>query len=109
MTRGLGSESQTLLRRMAAKLLGDYVPPVLGHTQELLQELEAATQGVSADSEWAAFVDEIRAALRAQGADGFLRLAPIAKTVHPRIRSHGRGYLEYVRGSRCFSPALQRA
>jgi hypothetical protein len=109
MSGGLKTESQTLLRRMAAKLLGDYPPPALSHTQELLQELEAAAQGVSDDSEWAGFAGEIRAALRSQGAERFLRLAPIARTVHPRIRSHGRGYLEYVRGSRHFSPSLQRA
>ncbi len=46
--------------------------------------------------EWAAFAAEISAALRADGADRFLRLPPIAKTVHPRIRSAGRRYLAYL-------------
>ena len=109
MSGGLTTESRTLLHRMAAKLLGDYPPPALGFTDELLRELEAAAQGVSADSEWAGFVGEIRSALRCHGADRFLRLPPIAKTIHPRIRSHSRGYLEYVRGSQRFSSPLQRA
>ncbi|HYM29252.1 MAG TPA: putative sugar O-methyltransferase [Steroidobacteraceae bacterium] len=93
---------------MAAKLLGDYPPPALSHTQELLQELTAA-QGAAAGEEWAAFSAAISAALQREGADGFLRLAPIAKTVHSRQRSLAPRYLAYLLRSAHFTPALQKA
>lgn len=109
MTTGLKTEAQTLVRRIAAKLLGDYPPPSLSHSEELLQELEAAAQHGGSGGEWSAFAASIHASLRANGADQFLRLPPIAKTVHPRTRSHGRNYLAYLRQSRRFSPTLQKA
>ena len=93
---------------MAAKLLGDYRPPALSHTHELLQEL-AAAQGAAAGEEWAAFSVAISDALRKQGADGFLRLPPIAKTVHSRQRSLAPRYLSYLLRSAHFTPALQKA
>ena len=97
-----------MLRRMAAKLLGDYPPPALSHTQELLQEL-AAAHGAAAGEEWAAFSVAISDALRMQGADGFLRLPPLAKTVHSRQRSLAPRYLAYLLRSAHFTPALQKA
>lgn len=109
MTTGFMTEAQTMLRRVAAKLLGDYPPPSLSHAPELLQELEASAQQGASGGEWATFAASIHAALRAHGADQFLRLPPIAKTVHPRIRSHGGNYLRYLLQSRRFSATLHQA
>ncbi len=97
-----------MVRRMAAKILGDYPPPALSHAQELLQEL-AAAQGAAAGEEWAAFSAAISTALQRQGVDGFLRLPPIAKTVHSRQRSLAPRYLSYLLRSVHFTPELQKA
>ena len=105
----LSSEAQTAVRRAAAKILGEYPPPRLRHSEELLAGLDAAAAHGAAAGEWAHMAEAIAAALRAGGADRFLRLAPIAKTVHPRIRSHCADYLRYVLGSPRCSPELQRA
>jgi hypothetical protein len=102
-------ETSTALRRMAAKLLGEYTPPRLQHTRELLAELEGALARQSVTGEWAGLAADITRALKAGGADGFLRLPPVAKTVHPRIRSRSRDYLRYLLASRCCSAELQRA
>lgn len=98
-----------LARRAAAKLVGDYRPPALIGSEQLLAELEAATQTGPAGSEWASFAAEIRDALRRKGADEFLRLPPIAKTLHSRQRSHTQQYVNYLLGSNRFSPQLQKA
>ena len=108
MSSAAESGTHSVVRRIAAKLLGDYPPPALSHTQELLQEL-AAAQGAAAGAEWAAFSVAISDALRQQGADGFLRLAPIAKTVHSRQRSLAPRYLAYLLRSAHFTPTLQKA
>jgi hypothetical protein len=109
MTSRFKSEVTTTVRRMAAKILGDYQPPVLQHAPELLQQLDAAGARDGVDGEWATFTRDIAAALRANGADRFLRLPPIAKTVHPRIRSHTRRYLDYLLQSPRFSLSLSKA
>jgi len=108
MTSAAKSGAHSVLRRMAAKILGDYPPPALSHAQELLQEL-AAAQSAAAGDEWAAFSAAISSALQKQGADRFLRLPPIAKTVHSRQRSLAPRYLSYLLRSAHFTPALQKA
>lgn len=100
---------ELLVRRGAAKIIGDYTPPALDCTQDLLDELEAASRLGPDGSEWAAFTAEIRNALRVHGADQFLRLRPIAKTLHSRQRSHTRRYLAHVLGSKRFSAAIHKA
>ena len=102
-------ETSTALRRMAARLLGEYIPPRLRHVEELLADLEAALARQSVTGEWAGLAADITRAIREGGADGFLRLPPVAKTVHPRIRSRSRDYLRYLLASRRFSAELQRA
>ncbi|HVS76999.1 MAG TPA: hypothetical protein VHE11_08700 [Steroidobacteraceae bacterium] len=102
-------EIATALRRMAAKLLGEYPPPRLLHARELLAELEAALSRQSVTGEWAGLAADITRALREGGADDFLRLPPVAKTVHPRIRGRSRDYLRYLLASKRFSADLQRA
>jgi len=89
-------------------MLNDYHPPALSHSEELLQSLDAVVEGRE-HGEWARFSAEIARALRTNGADEFLRLAPIAKTVHPRVRSAGPRYLSYLFHSRRFSATLQKA
>lgn len=105
----MSNKLRLLVRRAAAKLLGDYPAPALGSADELLQELEAATRLGPEGSEWAGFATQIRDALRAQGANEFLRLPPIAKTLHSRQRSHTGKYLQYLLGSKRFSAATQLA
>jgi hypothetical protein len=95
-------------RRGAAQLLGEYTPPPLAHADDLLAELDAAAEPGAA-GEWASFTAQISAALRANGADQFLRLAPIAKTLHSRQRSAGRRYLAYLLASPRFCAAIHRA
>jgi hypothetical protein len=102
-------ETTTALRRMAAKLLGEYVPPRLQHTHELLTELDAALARQSVTGEWAGLAADISRAIKEGGADAFLRLPPVMKTVHPRIRSRSRDYLRYLLASSRFSAAIQRA
>lgn len=100
---------QLLVRRAAAKLIGDYPPARLGFSEELLGELAGATELGPQGSEWSTFTAEIRDALRVGGADEFLRLSPIAKTLHSRQRSHTRRYLQYLLGSKRFSPTIHKA
>ena len=102
-------ETATALRRMAAKLLGEYAPPRLQHTRELLVELEGALERQSATGEWAGLAADITHAIKEGGADGFLRLPPVAKTVHPRIRARSRDYLRYLLASARFSAEIQQA
>jgi hypothetical protein len=109
MTTKLRDEVRTTVRRIAAKILSDYVPPSLDYSEELFQALEAAAGRATVDGEWTAFAAEIDSALRLNGVDQFLRLPPIAKTVHSRIRSHGQRYLTYLLGSKRFSPTVQKA
>src|SRR5512146_1557394 len=99
----------TALRRMAAKLLGEYVPPPLHHVQELLADLEAALAQQSITGEWAELAADITRALKERGADDFLRLPPVMKTVHPRIRGRSRDYLRYLLASASFSAQLQQS
>jgi hypothetical protein len=98
-----------LVRRAAAKIVGDYTPPPLEHSQELIAELTAASYLGPTGSEWSTFAASIREALQSEGADHFLRLPPIAKTLHSRQRSHTGRYLQYVLGSKRFSGTIQRA
>lgn len=105
----LGIKAETVVRRIAAKILGDYTPPRLRHSQELLAELESASVLQPDAGEWKQFAAAISDALRENGADQFLRLPPIAKTLHPRIRSHTRDYWRHVVQSSSSSPELQRA
>ena len=105
----LSSETRTAVRRIAARILGEYPPPRLSHGEELLAGLDAAAARGAAAGEWAHLAEAIAAALRAGGVDRFLRLGPIAKTVHPRIRSHSAEYLRYVLASPHCSALLQRA
>ena len=109
MTSPLKTELQTLVRRSAAKILNDYPPPPLSHSDALFQEIEAATAREPTAGEWATFTAEISRALGLNGVDQFLSLPPIAKTLHSRIRSHSRGYLEYLLASKRFSPTLHKA
>jgi hypothetical protein len=109
MTTKLKIEVQTAIRRAAAKIVGDYVPPTLACSEELYQALEAAAGRASVDGEWATFATEIGSALKGDGVDRFLRLPPIAKTVHPRIRSAGRRYVAYMHQSARFSTRIQQA
>ena len=109
MTTRLKTELQSLVRRAAAKTLGDYTPPTLGYSDELLQELEAAAKREPVGTEWATFTAAIGGALRQHGADQFLRLKPIAKTLHSRQRGLAPRYLTYLFGSKRFSPTLQKA
>ena len=97
------------LRRMAAKLLGDYRPPRLQHTAELLADLEGALGRQSVTGEWAGLAADITRAIGEGGADAFLRLPPVMKTVHPRIRSRSRDYLRYLLASTRFTAEIQRA
>jgi hypothetical protein len=108
MTTRVKTEIQSIVRRVAAKIMSDYTPPTLGYSEELFKELEAAEQGL-VGSEWTTFTAEISSALRLNGADQFLRLPPIAKTLHSRQRSLGRRYLTYLFGSGRFSPTIQKA
>ena len=101
--------TQSIVRRIAAKVMSDYAPPSLSHTEELCEELEAATRQAPPGNEWASFTTDISRALRLSGADRFLRLPPIARTVHSRQRSIGRGYWTYLIKSARFSPALHKA
>jgi len=105
----LSRETRTAVRRIAAKILGEYPPPRLSHGEELLAGLDAAAARGAAAGEWSHLAEAIAAALRAGGVDRFLRLGPIAKTVHPRIRSHSADYLRYVLASPHCSGAFQRA
>jgi hypothetical protein len=105
----MNDKLQLLVRRAAAKLISDYTPPALGCSEELFGELQAATRLGPPGSEWAAFAAEISNALRANGADQFLRLPPIAKTLHSRQRSHTRRYLSYLLGSKRFSATIHKA
>jgi len=109
MTTNLKVEVQTRLRRVAGKILGDYAPPSLACSEELFQALEAAAGRTTVDGEWATFAADIGSALKESGVDRFLRLPPIAKTVHPRIRSPGRRYLNYLLQSKRFSTKIQQA
>lgn len=109
MTTRVKAKIQVLVRRAAAKLISDYTPPDLDHSQELLKELETAMEGAPAGSEWAGFTAEIAKALRLNGANQFLRLPPIAKTLHSRQRSAGGRYWAYLLGSKRFSPTLHKA
>jgi hypothetical protein len=109
MTTRVKREIQSIARRVAAKIINDYTPPALGHSEELFKELEAATERGPAGSEWATFTAEISSALRLNGADQFLRLPPIAKTLHSRQRSVGRRYLAYLLRSTRFSPTIHKA
>jgi hypothetical protein len=102
----LRGKMRTGVRRIAAKILGEYPPPRLHHADELLAGLGAAE---AAAGEWGPLAASIAAALRGGGSDRFLRLPPIAKTVHPRIRSHSGEYLRHVLASARCSPAFQRA
>lgn len=103
------TEIATALRRAAANLLGEYPPPPLRHTSELLVDLESALAGQSVAGEWATLAADISRSIKQASADSFLRLPPVAKTVHPRIRGRSRDYLRYVLASRRFSPELQQA
>lgn len=105
----LSSEAQTAVRRIAAKILGEYTPPPLRHAEELLAGLDAAAAGSAPAGQWAQLAEAIAAALRAGGVDRFLRLRPIAKTVHPPIRSHCADYLHHVLTSRRCTPEFHRA
>jgi putative sugar O-methyltransferase len=105
----MNDKLELLVRRAAAKLISDYTPPALGCSEELFEELQAATRLGPQGSEWAAFAAEISNALRASGTDQFLRLPPIAKTLHSRQRSHTRRYLSYLLGSKRFSPTIHKA
>lgn len=69
MTTRVEAKTQVLIRRAAAKLIGDYAPPALDYSQELLEELEAAMEGAPAGSEWAGFTAEIAHAIRLRGAN----------------------------------------
>ena len=109
MAESLRIEADTLVRRIAARILGDYAPPRLDHAEELLADLERATARDMAAGEWNRFAAEIAGALRGGGVDQFLRLPPIAKTMHPRIRGRSRDYLRHVLGSDRFSAEFQRA
>jgi hypothetical protein len=102
-------EILTALRRAAAKLLGEYPPPRLQHTRELLAELEAAHARQAVSGEWAGLAADIVGAIGKGGADHFLRLPPVMKTIHPRIRGRSPGYLRYVLASKRFSAEMQRA
>jgi hypothetical protein len=102
-------ETATALRRAAAKLLGEYTPPRLQHARELMAELEGGLGRQAVTGEWAALAADIARAIREGGADSFLRLAPVAKTVHPRIRGRSRDYLRYLLASPRFSAEVQRA
>jgi hypothetical protein len=105
----VSNKIELLVRRAAAKIVGDYTPPALEHAQDLIAELTAASWLGPANSEWNSFAAQIRAALQSDGADRFLRLPPIAKTLHSRQRSHTRRYLEYLLGSKRFSALLHKA
>ena len=109
MTESVRIEAQTLIRRLAARILGEYAPPRLRHVDELLAQLGDASTRQSAAGQWTRLAADISQALASGGVDRFLRLAPIAKTLHPRIRSHSRGYLRHVLGSERCSPQLQLA
>lgn len=103
------AEVETTLRRIAAKLLGEYAPPRLRHTDELLADLEAAVARQSVTGKWADLSAQIVGTLRSRGADEFLRLPPVRKTIHPRIRGRSRDYWRYLLSSARFSAELQRA
>jgi hypothetical protein len=103
------TETATALRRMAAKLLGDYTPPRLRHTRELLTELEGALARQSVTGEWAGLAADITRSIEEGSADAFLRLPPVMKTVHPRIRSRSPDYLRYLFASSRFTADIQRA
>jgi hypothetical protein len=105
----MDTKLQLLVRRVAARILGDYTPPTLEYSGELLAELDAATRLGPGGSEWAVFATEIRDALRRAGADHFLRLPPIAKTLHSRQRSHTGRYLSYLLASPRCTGQLRKA
>jgi hypothetical protein len=100
---------ELLVRRAAASMISDYTPPALCCSEELFEELEATTRLGPEGSAWAGFASEISKALRLNGVDQFLRLPPIAKTLHSRQRSHTRRYLAYLLGSKRFSATIHKA
>lgn len=100
---------ELLVRRAATKMISDYPPPALDYSDELLAEMEAAIRLGPVGTEWAGFATAINDALRVNGVDQFLRLPPIAKTLHSRQRSHTRRYLAYLLGSKRFSPTIHKA
>ncbi|HXS27909.1 MAG TPA: hypothetical protein VN730_09615 [Steroidobacteraceae bacterium] len=101
------AETRSVIRRLAAKILGNYRAPAPSHSRELLLSLEAARRDASPGGEWEALAQEIIAALRDNGTRCFLRLPPIARTVHPPMRSLGGRYWAYLLDSARFSPAIQ--
>lgn len=104
----LKTEMQLAARRRAAKTLSEYTPPPLAHVDDLLQELDAAIEP-GTDGEWATFTGQISAALRMHGGDQFLRLPPIARTLHSRQRSAAPRYLARLLSSPRFTPAMHLA
>ncbi len=100
---------ELLVRRAAARCVGNYPAPALAGSEALKEELLSAVRLGPAGSEWAGFAADIRQALNTSGANRFLRLPPIARTLHSRQRSHTRRYLEYVTSSPKFSAHFQRA
>ncbi len=109
MLKSLGAETASAMRRMAAKLLGEYTPPRLQHARELLEQLDAALARPSVSGEWAGLAADITRAIQEGGVDSFLRLPPVMKTVHPRIRGRSPGYLRHLLASTRCSAQLQRA
>jgi putative sugar O-methyltransferase len=97
------------VRRAIVKIVNDYRSPALAHSEELFKELAAARESESPGGEWDRFTAEISDALRMNGADEFLRLAPIAKTLHSRQRSVGQRYWLYLLRSAQFSPMVHKA
>jgi hypothetical protein len=98
-----------IVRRAAANVIGDYPAPAISGVEDLLAEIEMASRLELAGAEWVGFASAIKHALRTDGADQFLRLAPVAKTLHSRQRSLTRRYLTYLLRSRCFSTTIQKA
>lgn len=107
--RDYKTEIRAALRRLAAKIMSEYPAPALAHVDDLFSDLDAAADLGPAGSEWASFTAQIRDALRQSGANEFLRLPPIAKTLHSRQRSAAQRYLTYLCNSPRFSPAMQNA
>ena len=100
------SELQTLVRNGVAD---DYVPPFLHHADDLLSELKAAAEYATSAGEWAGLAAAISHALQEGRTDQFLRLPPVAQTMHPSMRLAGQQYLDYLLRSTKFSLMFQSA
>lgn len=99
----------SIMQRVAAKIINAYAAPSLSHSEELLEGLREAAERERVAGEWAKYALEIESAVRRNGADEFLRLPMIGYTMHQAMRSLVPKYLAYIFQSKSFSAEIQKA